>query len=161
MSREIESLLTIGLQAGFAGGTEIGKVIRGGSTFKYSHFINEVGIYHDEWFADRAGGGQEIVTVGDKSLTRVYAGGTIPEERLSELGISVGEVMSFLKKQILQNGENIRLYTNFIPDAEGDWQYSYTVLDRDPEIPLTVGKEAIKFKGELVFVHNFIISPVD
>ena len=54
------------------------KVDRGNFEFNANHFEIEDGIYHDEWCADRAGGGQEIVIVGDETYTRVYAGGTVP-----------------------------------------------------------------------------------
>jgi len=161
MSEEINKLLARGLKEGFAGGTVMQGVERGGFNLKSSHFESEGNVYHDEWFADRAGGGQEIVKVGDITFTRVYAGGTIPLEELKGLGISKGDVMVFLKKQMAENGEKIRLHANFEPEAEGDWQYSYRVLDTDKEIPLTLGKEVIKYKGQLVFVHNFVISPID
>jgi hypothetical protein len=161
MSKETDNLLIKGLQGGFAGGTVMSNVNRGGIELKSNHFEIENGVYRDEWIADRAGGGQEIVKVGETMYTRVYAGGTIPLEVLSKLEITKGDVMKFLKKQLLQNGEKTRLHTDFNPKAEGDWQYSYHVLDSDKEIPLTVGKEVIFYKGNLVFVHDFIISPVD
>lgn len=161
MSEKSDKLLARGLKEGFAGETVMQGVERGGFSLKSSHFESEGGIYHDEWFADRAGGGQEIVKVGETTYTRVYGGGTIPLEELKALGISKGDVMAFLKKQMIENGEKIRLHNNFEAEAEGDWQYSYRVLDADKEIPLTLGKEIIKYKGNLVFVHDFIISPVD
>ncbi|MBU1070860.1 hypothetical protein KKG65_00425 [Patescibacteria group bacterium] len=162
MTEETDKLLTKGLQEGFAGRSVIQNVKRGGFTIKSSHFKDGDGnVYHDEWSADRAGGGQEIVKVGETSSTRVYAGGTIPSEKLKLLGISEGDVVTFLKKQITENKGKIRLHTNFEPEPEGDWQYSYRILDTDKEIPLTVGKELIKYKGKLVFVHDFIISPID
>jgi hypothetical protein len=161
MTEKIDRMLSIGLQQGFAGGTDMGDVERNGFSLKSSHFENEVGIYHDEWIADRAGGGQEIVKVDDETFTRVYAGGTITLDKLSELGISKDDVMSFLKKQIIQNGEKIRLTTDYSPEPEGDWQYLYKVIDQDLEIPLTIGKETITYKDKLVFVHDFLISPVD
>lgn len=161
MSEKTDKLFARGLKEGFAGGTVFNDVTRVEFNLKSSHFNNDEGIYHDEWFADRAGGGQEIVKVGEETYTRVYAGGTVPREVLAQLGISIGEVMIFLKKQIIENGEKIRLHTNFEPETEGDWQYSYKVLGRDEEIPLTFGKEIIKYKGKIVFVHDFIISPVD
>ena len=161
MTKETDKLLATGLSEGFAGGSEMQKVERGGFSIKSSHVIEGENVYHDEWFADRAGGGQEIVKVGENTFTRVYAGGTIPLEKLELIGISKSDVMKFLKKQITENKEKIRLHTNFEPEAEGDWQYSYKILDTDREIPLTLGKEVIKYKGQLVFVHDFIISPVD
>jgi hypothetical protein len=161
MSTKTDKLLNHGLKEGFGGSTVMSDVQRTGFSLKSSHFENEDGVYHDEWFADRAGGGQEIVKSEEITYTRVYAGGTIPLEKLADLGISKSDVMKFLKKQITENGEKIRLYSNFEPAAEGDWQYSYKVINSDLEIPLTAGKETIKFKGNLVFVHVFVISPVD
>lgn len=156
-----DRLFAAGLRAGFGGGTVMKAIDRGGFNLKLSHFESGGGVYHDEWLADRAGGGQEIVGVGKTTFTRVYAGGTISLEELKKLGISKGDVMAFLGKQIMENGERIRLYSDFEPKPEGDWQYSYKVLETDGEIPLTLGKEVIKYKGQIVFVHDFIISPVD
>lgn len=161
MSEEVDKLLAKGLKEGFAGGTIMRGVKRGVFDLKSSHFESDGDVYHDEWYADRAGGGQEIVRAGEATFTRVYAGGTITSEKLEELRITKGDVMAFLKKQMVENGERIRLHTNFEPEPEGDWQYSYRVLDTDSEIPLTLGKEVIRYKGRLVFVHDFIISPVD
>lgn len=161
MSEEIDKLLARGLKEGFAGGTVREGVKRGGFELESSHFESGDNVYHDEWYADRAGGGQEIVRAGEATFTRVYAGGTIPLGELEELGIIKGDVMAFLKKQMIEDGERIRLHTNFEPEAEGDWQYSYRVLDTDSEIPLTLSKEVIRYKGRLVFAHGFIISPVD
>jgi hypothetical protein len=161
MSKETDQLLNRGLKEGFAGGTVMKGIERGGFSLKSSHFENNGDVYHDEWYADRAGGGQEIVKAGAETYTRVYAGGTIPLRELQKLGISKVDVMVFLKKQMTENGEKIRLHSDFEPDAESDWQYSYKVLDLNDEIPVTVGKEVIRYKGQLVFVHDFIISPVD
>ena len=105
MSEEIDRLLARGLKEGFAGGTVMQSVKRGGFNLKSSHFESEGGVYHDEWFAERAGGGQEIVNVGNTTFTRVYAGGTIPLEELKGLGISKRDVMAFLKKQMTENDE--------------------------------------------------------
>lgn len=161
MSQETDLLLAKGLAQGFAGGTVMSGVKRAGFDFKSSHFEEDGNVYHDEWFADRAGAGQEVVKVGDVTYSRVYAGGTLPVEELQKLGIDKGQIMIFLKKQMLENGEKIRLHTDFTPSAEGDWQYSYKVTDTNPQIPLTMGKEIITFKGNLVFEHDFIICPVD
>lgn len=151
-----------GLQEGFGGGTEIQSTKRGGFDIKVSHYVDQEGnVYHDEWSADRAGGGQELIEVDGKQLTRVYAGGTISLERLEELGITKKEVMKYLKKQITENGNKTRLYDNFEPEEDGDWKYTYKIIDSEKGIPLTTGKESIFFKKNLVFVHDFIISPVD
>jgi len=161
MSEEINKLLIDGLKKGFAGKTTMQNIKRGSFDLKLSHFENDSNVYHDEWFADRAGGGQEIVKVGEITYTRVYAGGTIPLEELKKLEISIKDIMVFLKKQITENGEKIRLHSDFEPEPEENWQYSYNVLDKDEKIPLTLGKEIIKYKDQIVFIHDFIISPVD
>jgi len=161
MSEKTERLLTRGLNEGFAGGTEIQNVDRGGSKIKSSHFENEDGTYHDEWIADRTGGGQEIVVADGVTITRVYAGGTVTLDALAEMGISIDDIMKFLKKNIIEGGKNTRLFADYLPEVEGDWQYSYTVLNDEPKIPLTLGKEVIKYKGVLVFIHDFLITPVD
>lgn len=161
MNQNAFKLLSKGLAQGFAGGTVMVGVKRSVFDFKSSHFEENGNIYHDEWFADRAGAGQEVVKVGNITYSRVYAGGTLPVEELQKLGTDKGQIMIFLKKQMLENGEKIRLHTDFTPEAEGDWQYSYKVTDTNPQIPLTMGKEIITFKGNLVFEHDFIICPVD
>ena len=161
MSEETDRLFSKGLAAGFAGGTVMTGVNRAGFGFKSSHLETDSNVYHDEWFADRAGAGQEVLKVGDVIYSRVYAGGTLTIEELQKLGTDKGQIMTFLKKQMLENGERIRLHTDFTPEADGDWQYSYKVTDTNPQIPLTIGKEVITFKGQLVFEHDFIICPVD
>jgi len=156
-----ERMLVAGLQAGFAGDTDRWAVNRGGFDGESSRLDNGEEIYHDEWFANRAGGGQELVRVGDKTYTRVYAGGAVSEERLSGLGTTRKEVISFLKKFILNYGDEIRLHSNFGPSAEGDWEYAYKILESQEDISMTTGKETIYYKDELVFQHNFILCPVD
>lgn len=98
-----EQFLTLGLQKGFCGETEFVQLInRAGFTISTSHFEDpaEGAIYHDEWAADRAGGGQELVRVCEQQFTRVYAGGTISYEALARLGITKQDVMAFLIKMI-------------------------------------------------------------
>ena len=162
MAESMEKLLTDGLAEGYAGTKKPEKIERVGFNGKANDFISlDGGHYHDEWFADRAGAGQEVVKVGDVTYSRVYAGGTLPVDELQKLGTDKGQIMTFLKKHMLENGDRIRLHTDFRPEAEGDWQYSYKVTDTNPQIPLTMGKEVITFKGQLVFEHDFIICPVD
>jgi len=162
MEKNESIVLTEGLQEGFAGKTEIQPSERGGFSIKVSHIVDAEGnIYHDEWSAERAGGGQELIEVDSKQFTRVYAGGTIPLDKLEELGTTKKEVIKYLKKQITENGSKTRLYSDFDPEPEGDWRYSYKIIDSEEKIPLTTGKESIYFKEKLVFVHDFIISPVD
>ena len=157
----VKKLLTKGLQKGFGGGTVKKTVGRGGFELDSSHYEADSGVYHDEWLADRVGGGQELVEVGGKRFTRVYAGGTVSEDALKDLGLTIKDIILFLKKQIIDNGDNIRLYTDFEPEAEGDWRYEYKIIDREKNIPATTGKESILYKEELVFVHYFILSPVE
>lgn len=110
---------------------------------------------------DRAGGGQELVRVGDQQFTRVYAGGTISIEAMVRLGITKQDVMAFLIKMIQQLGDATRLEQDCPAVEDGDWQYEYVVKERLPEIPLTAGKESISYKGEVVFVHYFLLTEVE
>ena len=159
---ENKTLLTKGLQEGFGGETARKGVKRGGFELESSHLETEDGsVYHDEWLADRVGGGQELTDVNGNKFTRVYAGGTIAVNVLQELGLTKKDVIGFLKKQIKENGENIRLYDNFEPEAEEKWRYEYKVIDREKEIPVTTGKESIFYNEKLVFVHVFALSPIE
>ncbi|MFC1710347.1 hypothetical protein ACFL0F_01630 [Patescibacteria group bacterium] len=159
---EYEEVLTKGLQEGFAGETNRGKVDRGGFILEVSHYETDNGdIYHDEWIADRIGTGHEIVRVDGKIYTRVYGGGTVSEEKLKSLGLVKKDVIKFLKKQILENREEIRLHNDFLPEADGDWKYEYEVVDREDDIPVLASKESIYYKGDLVFVHDFVLTPVE
>ncbi|MBU0569897.1 hypothetical protein KKB40_03890 [Patescibacteria group bacterium] len=59
-----EKLLARGLQKGFGGGTARTGVKRGGFELESSHYeTKDGGVYHDEWLANRVGGGQELVEV--------------------------------------------------------------------------------------------------
>ena len=154
-------LLNKGLKEGYAGGTVKKGVNRGGFKLDSSHFESGSGIYHDEWMAGRVGGGQEIVEVEGKVFTRVYAGGNISETKLKKLKISGKDVIGFLKKQMVENSDSIRLLKDILPDPDGDWQYKYEIIDSEGDIPVTTGKESIFYKNELVFVHILILSPVE
>jgi len=157
----IENLLSEGLAAGFGGDTNTQDVNRGGFELQSSHYISpEGGIYHDEWAADRAGGGQELADKDGQRFTRVYAGGTIAEDELAKIGITKGDIMGYLKERLTQDGDKIRLSTNFGAE-HGDWSYSYKVTDKDDEIPMTTGTEIISYKGRKVFKHVFIMCPVE
>lgn len=155
-------LLTLGLQKGFGGETEFAQSERAGFSISVSHFedAESGGVYHDEWAANRAGGGQELVRVGEQQYTRVYAGGTISYEALAALGITKQDVIAFLMKMIQQLGGATRLHDSCAPVVDGDWEYAYEVKESLPAIPMTVGKESIKFKGEVVFVHYFLLTEV-
>ncbi len=154
-------MLARGLQKGFGGGTVRLGVGRGGFDVESSHLEGGGSVYHDEWVADRVGGGQELVQVGDRIYTRVYAGGTIAESELKRLGVTKKEVIAYLKSQILQNGDKIRLHKDFYPEPEGDWGYTYKIIDSEEGVPMTTGKECIYYKGQMVFTHIFLLCPVE
>jgi hypothetical protein len=154
-------LFARGLSATYGGNSVYKKGVRAGFPFESSDFTENGNIYHDEWFADRAGGGQELIKVSGKIFTRVYAGGTISHKKLSKLGLTKAEVIEFLKRQMRENGDHIRLHQDFISDPEGDWLYEYKVIGTNPEIPLTTGRELIYYQKTIVFEQEFIICPVD
>ncbi len=154
-----EDLLTHGLVQGFAGGTEI--KLQNGGLFKTSRLKISGGNYNDTWTDSRIGGGHEIAKFNGKLLLRQYAGGTLSEEELKVLGIAQSDVMAFLKKQLIENGEKTRLYDNCTPDIDGHWRYSYRVEEQLGYIPLTVGKEVIEYQGAPVFLHMFFICPIE
>lgn len=159
--KEIKDLLTKGLSSGFAGKTTSASVVRGGFPVETSHYEGKEGIYHDEWFANRIGGGQEIVEVSGKKYTRVYAGGVIHQELLNELGITKKDITGYLKKKLLELKGETRLFDECEPNSDDEWSYLYTIIDRELEIPLTAGKEEIQFRGKTVFVHEFLLCPVE
>jgi hypothetical protein len=106
------------------------------------------------------GGGQELIEVGDERFTRLYAGGTVSLEELEKLGLTKKDVMKYLIEKIQQLGDKTRLLEKCEQD-DGDWVYRYGLLDEEERIPVVVGKEVIRYKGELVFVHNFLLCPME
>ncbi|MEK7450873.1 MAG: hypothetical protein AAB662_02970 [Patescibacteria group bacterium] len=159
---EINGLLSKGLEQGYAGGTERQTAQRGPFKLESSQLITpEGGIYIDQWIADRTGGGQEIVQIGNEKSTRLYAGGTIGIGELQKLGLTKKDVTKKLKQFIKEAGSKTRLMENYTPQSDGDWQYSYEIINALKEIPLTVGMETIKFRGTLVFAHGFLRSPIE
>lgn len=159
---EIEKLLSDGLEAGYAGGTERLTVSRGSFQLEASQFTSDDGgVYRDEWMADRTGGGQELVQAGDKKSTRLYAGGTIQLEQLTELGLTKKDVTGYLKREIKELGAKTRLFEECTPEPDGDWQYQYKILQAMGNIPLTVGLETINFKDKIVFAHGFLHTSIE
>ncbi|PIZ96825.1 MAG: hypothetical protein COX79_04495, partial [Candidatus Levybacteria bacterium CG_4_10_14_0_2_um_filter_36_16] len=144
--RNAKKILAGGLSAGYAGGSRIEDVARGGFHLKSSHIKTSDGIYHDEWAAHRAGGGQEIVSVEDKIYTRVYAGGTISLEKLKQLGVEESEVGDYLKRKLTELGDKTRFDEDCSPEPDGEWQYTYKVMNREDDIPLIVGYEHLLFQ---------------
>jgi hypothetical protein len=163
---EIEKFVTERLQDGFASGNPPYGIHKDGFNMQAARLLDhEAGLaYHDEWTNGRLGGGQELAKLTDEeqeeTLTRLYAGGVIAPEELEALGVTRKEVIGYLKKQIIENGDKTRLYEDFEPEADGDWQYRYRILDYDHQIDLYISKETIFYKGVFVFAHGFLISPV-
>lgn len=156
--KKLNDLLARGLIAGYGDKSTFEKVNRG--KFLGDQSSAENGNYLDQWFAHLRGGGQELVTDGETSATRLYAGGTIDEEELTRLGTTKEAVSNYLKSSITRFGEKTRLDKDCVPDPDGDWQYSYRIIRSIEEIELTLGLESITFKGVLVFAHGFLLSPV-
>lgn len=153
-------MLTRGLQAGFAGESTRERSARGGFEFESSHYTDSEGRYHDEWIADRVGGGQEIVEIDGVCFTRLYAGGTISLPELEAMGITKKDVIGYLISKIRQVGAATRLLEECQVE-DGDWSYHYHALDQEAAIPLFTAREEINFKEQLVFVHNFLLCPVE
>lgn len=162
MSGKIELLLTDGLIEGYAGKGSVNRITRAGFEGKTSHHPINNGIYHDEWFTPSyLGGGQELGRVDDEAITRLYGGGTPNPEYLNSLGITVKDVGNYLKRKILELGNKTRLFIDCHPKPDGDWQYIYSILQKDPHIPIFLASESIIYqKIHRVHWHPFIISPI-
>ena len=160
MKQEIKNILAKGLGEGYAGENIRRKIERSGFPVETSDYKGPEGIYHDEWAAHQNGGGQELVeTLDGEKATRVYAGGSLAEEELEKLGLTEKDVIWKLVSFVKQLGDKTRLDTN-VKRKEGDWSYSYKVMKSVKEIPVDVAEEDIKYKGNLVFIHFHINSPV-
>lgn len=161
MANELEQTLTSGLLGGYAG-AKSRDIKRGMFSGKGSSYEGIYGDYDDQWFVpDHVGGGQELVSYDDQAITRVYAGGTPPPEKLADLGLTPKDVSRYLKRKILELGDKTRLYQSCFPDPDGDWQYEYKILRRYPEVGVVVGAESIRYQViHLVHIHPFIISPM-
>jgi hypothetical protein len=158
--KEIAEALTEGLLAGFARGTSFTTVKRGIFAFQSSsvktHSIN----YEDQWLKAKTGGGQELVKVGVRQYTRLYAGGVIEPEKLEKLGITEFDVSNFLKSVLQEQRTNVRLFENSKPIVRDDWTYLYEIVSESSSVPITISRETITFKGTDVFVHAFLLCPV-
>ena len=70
-------------------------------------------------------------------------------------------VISILIAGVLIGGAIIASRRSPIAEStEGNWSYSYKILKSVQEIPVDVAEEEIKYKGNLVFIHFHINSPV-
>jgi len=160
MDIKIKKILAQGLGQGYVGNSVRGQVDRAGFTLETSDYLGDEGKYHDEWAAHQNGAGQELVkTPNGEKASRVYAGGTLSKEGLDKLGITDKDVIGKLIFFVNQLGEKTRLDVD-TESSEGDWTYTYKILEDVNEIPLVIGKEEIKYKGSLVFIHFHINSPV-
>lgn len=159
-NKEIERGFTTGLLAGYAGKSEFTKAQRSTFPIKMSHVEAGGLIYDDQWLDAHTGGGQELLAIGDQKYTRLYAGGVISAKELEALGIKEEQVITFLIETIQELKTATRLFSDCPPITKNNWEYSYTVTDREPTINLTTAKEIITFKGQVVFVHTFMLCKV-
>jgi len=161
MAERILHLLTDGLAEGYAGVKKPEMVQRAGFEGKSNDYLNqEGGHYHDEWFADDNGGGQELVTENNEKFTRLYGGGVIPVEELQKLGLTTKDVISRLITSVRELKEKTRLHDPCSLQLPDGWNYTYSILKKSDEVPLTVGYESIEFNGREVFAHAHILSPI-
>ena len=163
MDEGVKKILSEGLSSGYVGKTERISVDRNGFPFEASTYNGPEGHYHDQWAAHRTGGGQEMVEIGGKKYTRVYAGGTIFTEELQKLGIPEGEenVNKRLVKFINSISASSTRLDQDVSAKDGKWDYSYKVMDREDRVPVILGKEEIRYVDTLVFVHYHIMCPVE
>lgn len=167
MSEEIlnpEGLLTKGLGSGFAGEITPTKTDRVGVfQLKQSLLQTEKGdLYVDQWTPGRLGGGQELAKTRDgKMITRLYAGGTVNLDSLARLGVTHDEVMNYLTGKVRELGEKTRLLEPCHPPKDGKFQYRYEIIRKLEEIPVSVTEEFIAYDDKDIFVHYFLICPVE
>lgn len=161
MSEKTDKLLTEGLVEGYAGVKKPERVQRSGFSGKANDFIGpEGGHYHDEWFADDNGGGQELVSQGEEQFTRLYGGGVIPSEELQNLGLTTKDVISHIITSIKELKEKTRLYEPCTLELSDGWNYKYEIIKKSEEVPLVVGYESVELNGREVFAHAHILSPI-
>ncbi|PJE62314.1 hypothetical protein COU88_05625 [Candidatus Roizmanbacteria bacterium CG10_big_fil_rev_8_21_14_0_10_39_6] len=160
MSIKTDNLLTKGLAVGYAGTQKPKLVERVGFTGASNHFVSSNGTYHDEWFADKNGGGQELVIAGKESATRLYGGGVSSTEELTQLGLTAGDVIQRLIVSVQQLGGKTRLHEPCSLELPDGWRYVYTILKKSEKVPLTIGYESILYNGREVFAHGHILSSI-
>lgn len=160
MKPEIKSILSKGLGEGYVGKSLRGQTDRAGFKLETSDYNGSEGKYHDEWAAHQNGGGQELAEdINGEKATRVYAGGTLDEEKLKGFELTGKDVIGKLIFFVNKSEGKTRLDED-VELADGDWTYKYKVMKSVKEIPVDVAEEDILFKGNLVFVHFHINSPV-
>jgi len=159
-TKAIKAGLTKGLVSGYGGKTKFSTVTRGSFQLNASHLQEGDLTYHDEWLPSNTGGGQELIKVGNRQFTRLYAGGVVKQNKLKKLGITKKDVIDFLKTTILKQREKTRLFQSCQPKPKTGWSYSYQILDNEKSIPVIFAKETISFHGQVVFVHSFLLCPI-
>ena len=155
--------LTSGLLGGYAGEGYVHNMKKGGGIVdgKASHVKVEGGEYHDEWITgERTGGGQEVLVIGDKKYTRVYAGGATNEPILRQLGLTVNDVGNYLVDTLRELGDTTRLSKDCTPEPDGRWQYMYKVTQIYGNTGTITGVETIHYDQLLVHVHAFAMCPI-
>jgi hypothetical protein len=158
--KDIAAALAEGLMAGFATNSSFSSVKRGIFAFQSSSVKTQNFSYEDQWLRAKTGGGQEVVKVGARQFTRLYAGGLIDQAQLEKLAITEFDVNNFLKSILKEHREKVRLFSACPPIVRDQWSYSYEILTESPAISLTVSKETISYQKEEVFVHAFLLCPV-
>ncbi|OGM32466.1 hypothetical protein A2803_03275 [Candidatus Woesebacteria bacterium RIFCSPHIGHO2_01_FULL_44_21] len=162
ISPEIKDILTKGLLSGYINDTNVLTTERGAFLFSSSDYRGPEGNYHDEWIGKRSGGGQEIVQAGDKRYTRLYAGGTLDDETLLQLGITRKQISEFRTEAIEKGLDQTRLETVFNYESEDrKWLYGYDIESDEQEFNLMIGREQILYNEEIVFLHKFLLTPVE
>lgn len=162
MISQAEKILAKGLKSGYAGESTRHEIARGPFTLKATElaFPKLNATYNDHWIAKRTGGGQEIAQADNEMVTRLFAGGIVSPKKLQKLGIHEAQVLSYLKTKLAELADKTRLHENIESEADGDWQYSYKILEKYPDVPVTVGVESIQYKGQDVFIHVFLNTPI-
>ncbi len=161
MSERIDKLFTEGLMAGYAGNKNPDTIQRAVFVGKSNDHTTENGEhYHDQWFADDNGGGQELVETAEEKATRLYAGGVIPVEELQKLGLTTKDVIGRLITSVRELKGKTRLHEPASLQLTDGWNYKYEILKKSHEVSLTIGYESISFNHREVFAHGHMISPI-
>ncbi|MEP7104152.1 MAG: DUF5680 domain-containing protein [Candidatus Dojkabacteria bacterium] len=162
MNSGAKELLGKGLAFGsFSTGTDIHKVTRAGIEIISSDYSNHIGHYNDQFPLARLTAGQEIVHLNNGiKLSRVYAGGSLKDGELAELGITQDDIIKFLIEIITDHYEAIRLENDFTW-TKGNLKYEYKVTGKSEIIPVTSSLETIYFNDVPVFQHYIIICPIE
>jgi hypothetical protein len=160
MNPKIKKILSKGLGEGYVGKSVRRQTDRAGFKLETSDYNGTEGKYHDEWDANQNGCGQQLVeSIYCEMSTREYAGGSLGPDELNKFGLTDKDVIGKLIFFVNKLGDKTRLDED-VELIDGDWVYEYKVMKSVKEIPVCVGEEDILYKGNLVFVHFHVNSPV-